>query len=128
MTLVPGAIGTAGTPVDEGNDDSGSAPTATPDPSAAPATDPAAAAAGDPVAAAAPVVETEEALEFVPVTSSAFSLAVSWTLLAIIVILLLAIFLVYRYVTGTRDRLYDAIDEAAENARREALGTKAELA
>ena len=45
-----------------------------------------------------------------------------------IVILLLAIFLVYRYVTGTRDRLYDAIDEAAENARREAIGTRAEPA
>ena len=121
VTLVPGAIGTAGTLVDEGVGASGSAPTAAPDASAAPAADPAA-------AAAAPVVETGPALEFVPVTSSAFSLAVSWTLLAIIVILLLAIFLVYRYVTGTRDRLYDAIDEAAENARREALGTRAETA
>ena len=118
VTLVPGA---AGTLVDEGVGASGSAPTATPDASAAPAADPAA-------AAAAPVVETGPALEFVPVTSSAFSLAVSWTLLAIIVILLLAIFLVYRYVTGTRDRLYDAIDEAAENARREAIGTRAEPA
>ena len=68
------------------------------------------------------MVETEEALEFAPVSSSAFSLAGSWTLLALIVVVILAIFLVYRYVTGTRDRLYDAIDAAAEAARIEALG------
>ncbi|WP_309617578.1 WxL protein peptidoglycan domain-containing protein [Salinibacterium sp.] len=134
VTLVPGAIGTAGTPVDDGAENTGSSPTApteTPDAAAAPAiADPAAAA--DPAVAAAadaPVVETQESVEFVPVTSSAFSLAVSWTLLAVIVFLILAIFLVYRYVTGTRDRLYDAIDEAAEAARNDALagasGTRA---
>jgi Bacterial protein of unknown function (DUF916) len=131
VTLVPGAIGTAGTPVDDGADDSGSAPTETPDAAAAPAAaDPAATA--DPAAAAAadaPVIETQETVEFVPVTSSAFSLAVSWTLLAVVVFLILAIFLVYRYVTGTRDRLYEAIDEAAEAARNDALtgasGTRA---
>ncbi|WP_309619296.1 hypothetical protein, partial [Salinibacterium sp.] len=131
VTLVPGAIGTAGTPVDDGADDSGSAPTETPDAAAAPAAADPAATADPAVAAAAdaPVVETRETVEFVPVTSSAFSLAVSWTLLAVIVFLILAIFLVYRYVTGTRDRLYDAIDEAAEAARNDALtgasGTRA---
>ncbi|WP_309616509.1 hypothetical protein [Salinibacterium sp.] len=134
VTLVPGAIGTAGTPVDDGADNTGSAPTAsteTPDAAAAPAAaDPAVAADPAAVAAAdAPVIETRETVEFVPVTSSAFSLAVSWTLLAVIVFLILAIFLVYRYVTGTRDRLYDAIDEAAEAARNDALtgasGTRA---
>lgn len=114
VTLAPGAIGTAGTAI-------GDSPTA--GASSAP-TSPAAAdpVVADPAAAPdAPVVETEEALEFLPVSSSAFSLAVSWTLLALVVIVILAIFLVYRYVTGTRDRLYDAIDEAAEAARAEAL-------
>ncbi|MBG6055804.1 hypothetical protein IWX81_002232 [Salinibacterium sp. CAN_S4] len=113
VTLVPGAIGTAGTPVGD---------TATAGASAVPTSPVAADPAVDPAAAPdAPVVETEEALEFLPVSSSAFSLAVSWTLLALVVIVILAIFLVYRYVTGTRDRLYDAIDEAAEAARAEAL-------
>ncbi|GGK96254.1 hypothetical protein GCM10007382_15650 [Salinibacterium xinjiangense] len=116
VTLVPGAIGTAGNAIgDSPTAGASSAPTS---PAAA---DPAVAApaAADP---AAPVVETEEALEFLPVSSSAFSLAMSWTLLALIVVVILAIFLVHRYVTGMRDRLYDAIDEAAEAARIEALG------
>lgn len=111
VTLVPGAVGTAGTPVGDGPADGTTSAPSSP-------------AAAVPAAAAdAAVVKAGDAIEFVPVSSSAFSLAVSWTLLALVALVMLGIFLIYRYVTGMRDRLYDAIDEAGEAARNETLGS-----
>lgn len=61
------------------------------------------------------VVDTEAAPEFVPVSSSALAVSVSWTMLALVVGLLALVYLVYRYVAGTRERFYAAIDEASAN-------------
>ena len=60
------------------------------------------------------------ALEFQPASSSSFTLAISWTLLALVVVVIAAVYLTWRYVSGTRERMYLAIDEAAEAARVEA--------
>jgi Bacterial protein of unknown function (DUF916) len=58
--------------------------------------------------------------KFTAVTASAFTAAISWSLLAIVTALALLIFLVVRYVRNTRERMFDAIDAATEQARREA--------
>ncbi len=59
--------------------------------------------------------------KFTAVTSSAFTAAISWTLLLIASIVIALIYLTVRYVRTTRDRMFDAIDAATEQARREAL-------
>jgi hypothetical protein len=59
--------------------------------------------------------------KFTAVTANTFTAAISWTLLLIVALLIALIFLVGRYVRTTRDRLFDAIDAATEQARREAL-------
>jgi Bacterial protein of unknown function (DUF916) len=58
--------------------------------------------------------------KFTTVVASALSGAISWTLLAIVVALALLIFLIARYVRNTRERLFDAIDAATEQAQRDA--------
>lgn len=58
---------------------------------------------------------------FVTVRASAFTGAVSWTLLLLLVIVAAAVFLVARYVRTTRERMFEAIDAATEQARREAI-------
>jgi hypothetical protein len=68
------------------------------------------------------------AVQFVPVSSSVTTLAVSWTLLLMVLVLVAAIYLVGRYMTGTRERLYAAIDEASAAAREEALAASREPA
>ncbi len=57
---------------------------------------------------------------FEPASSSTFTLAVSWTLLVLVVVAIAVAYLIWRYVSGTRERMYLAIDEAAEAARLEA--------
>lgn len=71
----------------------------------------------------APVAGTEPAadVDYEASTATTISAAISWTLLALTVLVLVLGWLVWRYVTGTRERLYDAIDEAAAEARENAL-------
>jgi hypothetical protein len=63
--------------------------------------------------------------KFTAVTAGAFTAAISWTLLLIVVLLVGLVILVVRYVGSTRDRLFDAIDAATEQARRDALAAAA---
>ena len=69
-----------------------------------------------------PLPKLEEP-KFSPVSSNALTLAVSWTLLAIVIVLVALIYLISRYVRTTRERMFDAIDAATEQARQEALAT-----
>lgn len=63
--------------------------------------------------------------KFASVTSSAFTAAISWTLLLIVIVLIGLIFLTVRYVRTTRERMFDAIDAATEQARHDALNQAA---
>jgi len=130
VTLVPGAIGSAGdtastetdsTPAASDPPESTENPASTEPPATAetPAPEATDAAGADTVAAT-----DDEALDFIPVTSSVTTLAISWTLLAIILLVVAIIVFVARYVSGTRERMYLAIDEATEAARQEALTSK----
>lgn len=93
VRLVPGPVGSA----------------------AAPANDPDAVA--DPAAPVEETIDPNAAVEFAPASATTMSLAVSWTLLALIVILLVVIFFVTRYVRVTRERYWAAIDQAEMDAR-----------
>lgn len=66
------------------------------------------------------IVVSEDQLVFEPVSESAPALAVSWTLLALFVLVGGGVYLLWRYMSGTRERIYQAIDEASEAARQEA--------
>ncbi len=103
VTVVPGKIGTAGKVAPPA---SGAAPAAgaAPVPAVTPAVTPAAAA-----------------LDFRVVSATVASLAVSWTMLVLVILALAAVYLIWRYVAGTRERLYFAIEEAAAAARADAL-------
>ena len=103
VTVVPGKIGTAGKVAPPA---SGAAPAtgAAPVPALTPAVTPAAAA-----------------LDFRVVSATVASLAVSWTMLALVILVLAAVYLIWRYVAGTRERLYFAIEEATAAARADAL-------
>lgn len=73
---------------------------------------------------AAPVVDEEVivddlAVEYTPVSESTWTFAVSPSMLALVVLIIVLGYLVWRYVTGTRERLYLAIDEATAAAREE---------
>lgn len=59
--------------------------------------------------------------KFAAVTASALTAAISWTLLLIVIVLIALIILVVRYVRTTRERMFDAIDAATEQAHRDAL-------
>lgn len=59
--------------------------------------------------------------EYFPVTAETMTGAISWTLLLLVLLVGVLIWLGWRYVTVTRERMFDAIDEAEEAARREAL-------
>jgi len=67
-----------------------------------------------------PLPKLEEP-KFTAVSSTALTLAVSWTLLAIVILLIALIYLITRYVRVTRERMFDAIDAATEQARHDAL-------
>jgi len=60
-------------------------------------------------------------VEYIPVTAETITGAVSWTLLALIVLVLALIWFVIRYISITRERMFDAIDEAEAQARERAL-------
>jgi len=130
VTLVPGAIGSAGdtattetdsTPAPSDPPESSENPSST-EPTAT--TETPAPAAADAAGAETVAATDDEALDFIPVTSSVTTLAISWTLLAIILLVVAIIVFVARYVSGTRERMYLAIDEATEAARQEALTSK----
>lgn len=67
----------------------------------------------------AEVVATEDELDYTPVSETSFSVAISWTLLVLFLIVIGLIYLAWRYVSGTRERMYLAIDEATAAAREE---------
>ena len=56
---------------------------------------------------------------FQTVSATTMTLAVSWTLLALVILVAAAGYLTWRYVSGTRERLYQAIDDAVAAARDE---------
>lgn len=142
VTAVPGEIGSGTEPLPSTEVQSGPATPAplaseTPGAEEGTAAEEGAAAEGDAATeepAAEPTSEAvtdttvveDGALEFEPVSSTVTSLAVSWTMLALIVLVLALVYLGWRYVSGTRERMYLAIDEAAEAARVEALAAPAE--
>jgi hypothetical protein len=122
VTAVPVEVGTAIDPTaDPVEPDPSATPTPTPTPTESAAVDPT--AEPTPVNTDA-IVETETELAFEPVSQTTPGFAISWTLLALLVLVVAVIFLIVRYVGGTRERLYLAIDEAAETARREALADR----
>lgn len=115
ITVVPGPLGSA----DEATvtDDGVPTETATPQPTAE-------AAVTDPTAA--PPIDAsnlDDRVDFIPVSEGATTLAVSWTLLFLFVVIGGIVLLTIRYVTNTREQLYAAIDDAAAAAREEALAT-----
>jgi hypothetical protein len=105
ITLNPGAIGTAGKVPSAISTDS---------PTDAATTAPTPTATSDTIK-----VTDKDTISYVQFTSTVVSLAVSWTLLIVIVIVIAAVYFIWRYVTGTRERMYAAIDEAAAAARAE---------
>ncbi len=129
VTAVPGDIGSATIPLEEEEELTGPAaptvaPSADPSGSAAPTSTPTESATPTPTStsdAITDVVTDGDALEFVPVTSTVTSVAISWTMLALIVFALVLVYFIWSYVAGTRERMYLAIDEAAAAAREEAL-------
>ena len=60
-------------------------------------------------------------LKFIPVSSTTLTMAISWTFLAILVVIALLVFVVSRYVRNTRAQFYAALDLAAAEARDSAL-------
>lgn len=113
IELEPGAIGTAGAA-----DDS--------DPEATPAPTDSATPAADGSVTDTVVTGDESAIEYLPASASVMTVAVSWTLLALVILAIAIVFFIVRYVSGTRERMYLAIDEAAAAAREEALAGRAE--
>jgi hypothetical protein len=119
VTVAPGKVGTAGKVASPGSLASpaagGAAPTA-----AVPAAVPASAAASPASALSAPT-PAPATLDFQVVSSTVTALAMSWTMLVLVLLVLAAAYLIWRYVVGTRERLYFAIEEATAAAREEAL-------
>ncbi|MFC5929598.1 hypothetical protein D6T64_17355 [Cryobacterium melibiosiphilum] len=56
-------------------------------------------------------------MELASSTSSTMAAAIPWTLLLVIALVATAIFLIVRYVRVTRERFFDALDEAADQAK-----------
>ncbi len=65
-----------------------------------------------PVADEAETLSDDAALDFAPAAETTFAFAISWTMVGLVVLALGLGYLVWRYVAGTRDRLYLAIEEA----------------
>lgn len=128
VTVTPGPVGSADEAAEgsvETEEEPAAEPTASAEPTAEPTTEPTETATAEEETTADGVVEdivvAEEEIVFEPVSESAPALAVSWTLLALVLVVLAAVYLLWRYISGTRERMYLAIDEAAESARQEAL-------
>ncbi|MBC7592331.1 MAG: hypothetical protein H7288_00025 [Kineosporiaceae bacterium] len=76
----------------------------------------------DPQAKAAPSATDEKIdpnadLAFTPASSTTLTVAITWTLLALLALVALLVFVVSRYVRNTRTQFYAAIDLAAAEAR-----------
>jgi hypothetical protein len=79
----------------------------------------------EPAASASPSAEAETfvdatGVDYETASETSFALAISWTLLVLVLIVAALIYLTVRYVSSTRERMYLAIDEAAAAAREEA--------
>lgn len=120
ITVVPGPLGSADSAAS--SDDESPTSTAPPTPTAeAVVTDP----------TAAPPIDAsnlDDRVDFTPVSEGATTLAVSWTLLLLVVVISGCVLLAIRYVSTTREKLYAAIDDAAAAAREEALATAGKAA
>ena len=106
VNLIPGPVGSAATATESDGATEGAV---------APEADAAGASAND---------ETKsplEGIEFLPVSAGSVSIGISFTLLLLTLVMIGIGYLLWRYVSGTRERLYDAIDEAAAEARASAL-------
>jgi len=132
VTVVPGPLGTAGETVEDAPSETSSPqPTdSAQQPASAQPTESAEPAASEPptdTGEASPIDASnlDDTVDFVPVSASSTTLAISWTLLALILIVAAVIYFTVRYVSGTRERMYAAIDEAAAAAREEALAGNA---
>lgn len=67
----------------------------------------------------ADTVEVGDAIEYRPAATTVMGVAISWTLLILVLIGIAGIYLIWRYVSGTREQFYRAIDEATAAARDE---------
>lgn len=110
ITLEPGAIGSA-------KPAPGAGPTPAPTDEATPTPTPTPAATA---AAGGPIDPDQSGVDYEPVSAQTGTPAITWTLLLLFVLVIAVVFLVWRYITGTRERMYAAIDEAAAAAREEA--------
>jgi hypothetical protein len=122
VTAVPGEIGSAKEPLEsaaEKPDQPTLAPTETAE--ATPTATPTSEAVQD-----TDVVGESDSSDFEPVSATVTTVAISWTLLAVVVLVLVLIYFIWSYVSGTRERMYLAIDEAAAAAREEALSASDE--
>lgn len=127
ITVEPGPLGSAGAADDEGAEGAPAPePTGTTgSETVADDTEPTA-GAPEPGPTEAPVIDAsnlDDTVDFVAVESSSTAFAISWTLLALIVVITSVVLLAVRYVSNTREQMYAAIDEAAAAARDEALAT-----
>jgi len=118
IKLEPGAIGSA-RPISEPEAEATPTPSPSDDPTATPTPTETADAGG-------PIDPDQSTIDYENVSAQSTTLAVTWTLLLLIVVVLAALYLAWRYVTGTRERMYAAIDEAAAAARAEALADRGE--
>jgi len=116
VSLQPGALGSAGT---EQQSDSAVTPTPTPAATETAGATPAPTATDS--ATAAPVDADQTTVDYAVVSSQTGTIAVTWTLLLLVLFIAAIVFFIARYVSGTRERMYAAIDEAAAAAREEAL-------
>lgn len=66
-------------------------------------------------------VEPRPELKYEEFSAETLTAAISWTLLGVVVVAMLLIWLAVRYVSVTRQRMFDAIDGAAAEAREAAL-------
>ena len=117
VTVSPGEVGTAG----KKPGSQMQSPSATPSASAAAKSSAVHSAASTPAAAS----NAAKAGGYTPVSSTVMAAAISWSAIASFVLVFAAAFLIWRYVTGTRERFYQAIDEAFVSAREDALGGSA---
>ena len=112
ITVEPGPLGTAGASGDEGAEEN-------PAPQSTDATPEAASTSAPPIDAS----NLDDTVDFVAVEASSTAFAISWTLLALIVVISSVALLAVRYVSNTREQMYAAIDEATAAAREDALAT-----
>lgn len=112
--LEPGEVGSA--PVEPSETTPGATPEPTDEPT--PTATPTPAQTAD---AGGLIDPDQTTIDYEPVSAQTTTIAINWMLVLLVAVLVAAIYLVWRYVTATRERMYAAIDEAAATAREEAL-------